>query len=271
MADVQDVFARIVRDAALGERLRADPRATLLELGLDEPASERLLAAGVERLLAYNWMVHSRLTRTIQEFSPRATKLVAAQLGPLVHEWIAASGPRSPYLRDVPSEFLTWARPRWAALIAAGEAPAWLLELFEHELLQRALVRDMQRCGPPSSHVVQIDRGMLGNPTARVVRREYAVHRLPAKLELDRLPTLEPGSFALAAWRDASDRPHVLELRPRHAALLEQLLLGESLREALARACHSLGETLDDVILGDAAVTLAEWCDAQVLLGARGH
>lgn len=270
MADVQDVFARIVRDAALGERLRSDPEATLRELGLDDAASERLLAAGVERLLAYNWMVHSRIKRTIQEFSPRATKLVAAHLGELVHEWIAAAGPRSPYLRDVPSEFLAWARPRWAALIAAGEAPPWLTELFEHELLQRALVRDTQRCGPPSSHVVQIDRGMLGNPTARVIRREYAVHRLPAKLDPDHLPTLERGSVALAAWRDAEDRPHVLELRPRHAALLEQLLRGESLREALVHACSSLGETLDDVILGDAAVTLAEWCETQVLLGARG-
>lgn len=265
---VHEVFAAIVRDVGLAERLRAEPHATLASLGLDEPTRTRVLEAGVERLFAYNAMVHSRLLRTVEEFSPRATSLVAAQLPGLVHAWIADRGPTSPYLRDVPSEFLEWARPRWATLIAAGEAPPWLIELFEHELVQRALVRDMQGCGQPSPHTVQIDRGMLGNATARVIRREFAVHRLPNKLDPAALPTLERGSVALVAWRDAHDRPRFLELRARHAALLEQLLAGASLGEALRTACASLGETLDDVILGDAAVTLAQWCDDQVLLGA---
>ena len=63
---------------------------------------ERLLAAGVERLLAYNWMVHSRIKRTIQEFSPRATKLAQeAGFEPATLSGISGTGPRHPTRRGL--------------------------------------------------------------------------------------------------------------------------------------------------------------------------
>ena len=265
---VQLALGRVLRDSALVERLVADPHATLAELGLDEPTRTRVLGCGVERLVAYNSMVQTRLLRTVREFSPRAAVVVGDRLGPLVREWIAEQGPSSPYLREVPFEFLAWARPRWAQAIAEGQLPAWTLELFEHELEQRALVRDPRASGQASPHTVELERGMVGNQTARILRREFAVHRLPAKLDPAALPELERGSFVLVAWRDLADKAHFVQLRPRHAALLERLLAGASLRDALFGACAALGETLDDTILGDTVVTLAQWCDDQLLLGA---
>jgi hypothetical protein len=265
---VQLAFGRVLRDAGLVERLAADPDATLAELGLDEPTRTRLLAYGVGRLVAYHSMVHSRLLRTIREFSPRACTIVGARLPALVHGWIGEHGPSSPYLREIPTEFFAWARPRWAEAIATGDLPAWLIELFEHELEVRALLRDDRASGQPSVHPVALDRGMLGNPTARLLRREFAVHRLAAKLDPAALPELERGTFVLVAWRDHNDEPRFLELRPRHAALLERLIAGASLQHALITACAELGEALDDTILGDAAVTLAQWCDDHLLLGA---
>ncbi|MFV8752887.1 hypothetical protein ACNOYE_20265 [Nannocystaceae bacterium ST9] len=270
---VQLAFGRVLREHALIERLRADPHAVLAELGLDEPTRARVLASGVERLVAYHEMVHSRLLRTVREFSPRATTLIGARLpGVLpgvVHDWIAERGPSSPYLREVPYEFLAWARPRWREAIARGELPEWTIELFEHELEHRLLLRDDRSIAPPSSQPVGLEHGMLGNATARLLRREFAVHRLPAKLDLDAgLPEVARGSFTLVGWRDRDDKPRFLELRARHAALLERLIAGQTLRDALFGACAALGESLDDTILGDTAVTLAKWCDDQLLLGA---
>ncbi len=267
---VQLAFGRVLRDRALVDRLAVDPHAVLAELGLDQAARDQLLAHGVNRLIAYNTMVHSRLLRTLREFSPRACSLVRDRLPGLVHDWIAECGPSSLYLREVPGEFLVWARPRWAEAIATGEQPAWLIELFEHELEQRALVRDPRASGQPSPHEVGLERGMLGNPTVRLLHREFAVHRLPATLDPAALPSLERGTLVLAAWRDRNDKARFAPLRARHAALLERLLAGASLRDALFGACAALGETLDDTILGDAAVTLAQWCDDHVLLGAAG-
>lgn len=265
---VQLALGRVIRDATLAERLALDPHGTLAELGLDEPARDRLLACGVGRLVAYNSMVRSRLLRTVREFSPRACTIVGNRLPALVYEWIAERGPSSPYLREIPSEFFEWARPRWTQAIAAGELPAWLLELFEHELEQRALLRDDRPSGQPSPHPVALEHGMLGNQTARLLRREFAVHRLPATLDPAALPEVARGVFVLAAWRDRSDKARFLELPARHAALLERLIGGASLRDALFSACAALGEALDDAILGDAAVTLATWCDQHLLLGA---
>jgi hypothetical protein len=267
---IQLVFGRVIRDAALAERVTADPHAALAELGLDEPTRERLLACGVGRLIAYNTMVRTRLLRTVREFSPRACSIVGDRLPPLVEAWIAERGPSSPYLREVPGEFFSWARPRWAQAIAAGELPPWLIELFEHELEQRALVRDDRSSGQASPHPVALEQGMLGNPTARLLRREFAVHRLPGTLDPANLPEVEQGSFVLVGWRDRSEKARFLELRPRHAALLERLIAGASLRDALFGACAALGEALDDTILGDTAVTLARWCDDHLLLGASG-
>jgi hypothetical protein len=264
---VQLALGRVIRDAALAERLASDPHGTLAELGLDEPTRELLLAFGVGRLVAYNAMVRSRLLRTVREFSPRACMIVGDRLPALVYAWIAERGPSSPYLREIPSEFFAWARPHWVRAIAAGELPAWLIELFEHELEQRELVRDPRATGQPSPHPVALALGMVANPTARLVRREYAVHRLPAKLDPELPPEVERAAFVLAAWRDRGDKARVLELRPRHAALLERLLAGASLQDALFGACAAVGEALDDVILGDTAVTLATWCDNHLLLG----
>jgi hypothetical protein len=265
---VQLAFGRVIRDAALAERVANDPHATLAELGLDEPTRERLLARGVGRLVAYNAMVRSRLVKTIREFSPRASAIVGERLVPMVSAWIAERGPSSAYLRELPNEFFGWARPRWAEAIAVGELPAWLIELFEHELEQRAVLRDERPSGEPSPHTVALEQGMLGNPTARLLRREFAVHRLPATLDPANQPEVARGGFVLVAWRDRGDKVRFLELRARHAQLLERLFAGASLRDALLGACATLGETLDDTILGDTVVVLAEWCDKHLLLGA---
>lgn len=265
---VQLALGRVIRDAALAERLAADPHGTLAELGLDEPTRERLLACGVGRMVAYNAMVRSRLLRTIREFSPRACTIVGDRLPALVYAWIAERGPSSPYLREIPNEFFAWARPRWARSIASGELPAWLLELFEHELQQRELIRDERASGEPSPHPVALALGMVANPTARLVRREFAVHRLPATIDPKLVPEVEQGTFVLVGWRDRDDKARVLELRPRHAALLERLLAGASLQDALFGTCAALGQALDDTILGDTAVVLATWCDNHLLLGA---
>jgi hypothetical protein len=98
------------------------------------------------------------------------------------------------------------------------------------------------------------------------VRYEWAVHELPAALE-DRSAPAER-SVALLVYRDAEHAVRFLELTPTAAAVLEQLLAGESLREGIARACAALGLTMDDSVLADTARLLADLGERGVLLGA---
>jgi hypothetical protein len=261
-------FGRLIREPLLRARFEANPDEVLGELGLDEADRAAMLAHGPRRVLAYGQMVFGRLYRTLFELMPRTSKLLEPHgLGAELRTWVTEVGPRSPYLLELPSEFLAWVRPRWLARIGSAEHwPAWLLELAEHELLIPAVRHDHRDCGGPSAHAIELERGLASNPTARLITRRFAVHRLPAKLPTP-LPQPDEGDFVLVAWRDAGDRVQVLELEPRAAALLERLLAGQTLREALFGACAAVGETLDDGILQSTALTLADWCDRHLLLG----
>jgi hypothetical protein len=263
---IQAVFGRIIRDPALRDRVAEDPEATLAELGLDARSRAGMLAAGVERLLAYHTMVHARLRRTIASFlGPAAPPLGDERLRVEVATWIAERGPETPYLRDVAGQFVSWARPRWEADEAL---PPWLGELAQHQITTRALRSDPRVVGPQTEAKIDLERPIVCNPTTRVLRYRWAVHRAPVrdkKLEAEPEP-FEPG-HAVIGYRDAKHNPRFVELAPRSAQMFELLLAGQTLREALFGACEAVGETLDDEILSITAVTLADLVERHVLLG----
>lgn len=265
----QAVFGQLVRDGSLRERLRADPSATLAELGLDEQQRAGMLAAGDKRLLVYHEMVHARLVKTIRSFIAGASERIGDdRLRAEVREWIAVPGPKTRYLRSIPAEFLAWVRPRWDA---DESLPPWIAEYCDHVVAVRTIRNDPRSVGQQTDVKLELERPVICNPTTRVYRYRWAVHRLPTPL----LPAAEPeplgppeGGHALIGFRHPQDeQPHFFDIKPRSAHMLERLLAGESLRDALFGACEAMGETLDDEILSVTAVTLADLIDRQVLLG----
>ncbi len=261
---VQAALGRVARDPGLRDRFAAAPEATLAELGLSAEDRAGMLRYGPTRLLAYHEMVHSRLLSTIRSFlGGAAQRLGPARLRADLDAWVAGPGPTSAYLRDVPAEFLAWVRPRWAA---DESLPPWLVELADHQVLIRTVRNDPREIGEPTGLGLELERPIAVNPTVRLVRYRWAVHRLPKRFGPELEPPAEP--TIVIAHRDRDEQPAFVEIKPRSAAMLERLIAGETLREALFGACAAMGETLDDRILGVTAVTLADLLDRGVLLGA---
>jgi uncharacterized protein len=261
---VQAALGRVARDPELRDRFAQAPEATLAELGLDERERAGMLRYGPTRLLAYHEMVHSRLLGTIRTFlGGAADQLGSERLRADVDAWIGGPGPTTPYLRDIPAEFLAWARPRWAA---DPSLPPWLVELADHQVLIRTIRNDPREIGTASEAKLDLDRPIACNPTVRVLRYRWSVHRLPTPLGPEESPAED--APIVIGHRNRAELPVFFELEPRPARMLELLLAGRSLREALFGACESLGETLDDAILSATALTLADLHDRHVLLGA---
>jgi hypothetical protein len=262
---IRSALGQIIRDRALYDRVAEDPDAGLAALGLDAQARAGMLASGTQRLLAYHHMAHGRLFKTIRTFlGGAAVRLGDDRLRSDVDDWIADPGPKTVYLRDIPAEFLAWARPRWDEDPAL---PAWLGELAAHQVLIRTLRNDPREVGPHSEVSIDLERPIVCNATIELVRPRWAVHRLPAKLPDDAEPELLAGGHAVIAYRHADDQPRFIDIKPRSAHMLDLLIAGNSLRDALFGACEATGETLDDEILSVTAVTLADLIDRHVLLG----
>ena len=262
---VQSLLGQVIRNRELRDRLEADPEAVLRELELPAADRELLLQASIPRLLAYHDMANNRLFRTVRTFiGGAATRLGEARLRADMRQWLIETGPHTPYLRDVPDEFLAWARPRWEADSAL--AP-WIPELAAHQVMIRTLRNAPLRVAPASETKIDLERAITCNATARLLRYRWAVHRLPAKLPPDLEPKPLGGGHAVLGFRDLEGRPRFVDLEPRAALLVERLLAGQTLREALFGACEALGEALDDAILSATALTLADLSERHILLG----
>lgn len=262
---VQQLLGQVIRDRALREQLEREPEQVLRERGIEGEDARLLLDVGIQRLIAYHEMVHSRLFKTIKAFmGGAATRMGDARLRADVRRWMVALGPRSQMLRDVPHEFLEWAQPQWAD---DASLPPWLSELAAHQVLIRTLRNTPVQVAPASENKIDLERPVRCNATARVLRYRYAVHRLPRKLPEDIEPELLEAGHAVVAFRNAEHKPRFIDIKARSAVMLERLLAGQTLREALFGACEAMGETLDDQILSVTAVTLADLCERHVLLG----
>jgi hypothetical protein len=262
----QQAFGQIVRDGSLRKQLRTDPDATLAQLGLDERERTGMLGAGAKRLLVYHEMVHARLLKNIRSFLEGAGERIGdARLSADVRDWITTAGPTSRYLRDVAAEFLVWVRPRWET---DESLPPWFLEYCDHVVAVRTIRNDPRPAGPPTDGKLELERPVACNATTRLYRYGWAVHRLPTPFSAEREPEPMHGSVVVGFRHPTDELPHFFDIKPRSAHMLERLLAGATLREALFDACAAMGETLDDEILSVTAVTLADLVDRGVILGS---
>jgi len=255
-------------DACFGESAAAfegDLRGYLARHGVAKEDAEALLASprrlGLYRQLVRHNVVHVvgvMLTRTRE----RLERLASGVFDRAVSTFMAERGPRTAHLRDVPGEFLAWARPR---LRSDARIPGWIVDHAELELVDFTVGVAPRPAAPPPLLDVTADRPLVFKEPHVMVRLGWAVHEL-AHDDLEAIPAER--EVHLLVYRDDEHRTRFLDLTPAAAAILERLFAGQPLAGARVEACRAAGIAMDDAVLGGAARLLADLGERGVLLGA---
>jgi hypothetical protein len=180
-----------------------------------------------------------------------------------IDDFLAEVGPKTPHLRDVPREFLSFAAPR---LCNRARVPEWLVDYAELELIDFTIGVAPRPRPPPPLAEVSAELPLVFADPKTLVRLEWAVHELPSD-DFTRVPERRPTT--LLVYRDVEHRTRFLDLTPLAAAILERLFEGRSLAQAMRLAAESEGAVLGESVLGGAAQLLADLGERGVLLGAR--
>jgi len=254
----------VVRRNEAADQLRESPRTFLERAGVEGADLDQLSGLGADRLLVYRRLVFNRFIDAVEMTIPRTMHRRGRDaLKADVSMFLDVEGSRSPYLRDIATEFVRWVSPLW---LADPDVPNYLPELARHELLSFETASMSDESEQLAQEQLDLERGVAFQRATKVAHYDYAVHQLPANEEDRTEPLAEPTS--LLAYRDAEHRVRYLELGPVSAAVLTELLeRATTLREAIARGCAAADVQIDDEMLGGIAQLLAELADRGVLLG----
>jgi hypothetical protein len=256
----------MIASACLGrdEASLGDLRAHLARHGVGGDDAEAILAAP-RRLGLYRRLVRYNVTSVsetmLKRTRDRMEAIAKGAFADTIDAFLEEVGPRTPHLRDVPSELLAFAAPRWRA---DARLPPWLVDYATLELLDFTIGVAPRPGPPPPVADVSADRALVFADPKTLVRLAWAVHELD---DGDASP--EARDVAILVYRDAEHATRFLELTPLAGAILERLFGGATLADAMIDACKVHGASLDEAVLGGAARMLADLAERGVLLGAR--
>lgn len=261
---LEAMFAAACLRAGADASFGSDLRAFLEASGVAGEDVETILAAP-PRLALYRRLVRNNLTGVTQKML-KATRARLDADAPGAFDasfdaFLDDVGPRTHYLRDVPGEFLDWVEPRWRA---RTDLPEWAADLARCELVEFQIAAEIAPPNPGEAVDVAPDRALVFRGPLRVVRYAYAVHAIFAEEDARATPEARP--TALLVYRDDDHAIERLELTPVQAAMMEHLLEGRTLGEAVRGAVTATGASQE---LADVARFLAELGERGVLLGGR--
>jgi hypothetical protein len=233
--------------------------------GKSPPSAEELAAADLppkrvaiyRRLLRHN--VFGVIETMLGKTKARLDARVSGEMDRAVDAFLDEVGPRTPHLRDVPSEFLAFIAPRWRA---DERLPRWIADHAELELLDFTISVAPRPLPPPPLADVTAERALVFAEPKALIRLGWAVNVIAAD-ETAAEPEERP--VAILVYRDREHCSRFLELTPLAAAILERLFAGETLGQAMTNACA----VLDPEVLAGTAHLLADLGERGVLLGAR--
>lgn len=258
-------LAALIRQRSAPTAAQDDFEAYLRAQGVEGDDLRAMLEVGAKRALVYRRLVFNSMRNVTIDFIERTVaRLGFERVRGDFEGFVEARASESPYLRDVPGEFVEWVVPRWTA---DPEVPAWIPELARHELLEY-VVRSDPRGGEPDTELpLALDRPLRFDGTTRLVRYAHAVHRLPRAKDDRTEPDAEP--TCLLVYRDPEHKARYLALTPFADALVRELLGGKAVQPALIDAAAAIGEPLDDEKLATTAQLLADLAERRVCLGAE--
>jgi len=261
----------LMADACFGgsEAARAfegDLEAYLEKHGVAKEDAEAILASP-RRLGLYRQLVRHNVVNVVGVMLERTRERLEAHVpgafDRAVDGFLAEQGPRTAHLRDVPSEFLAWASPRWRH---EATVPAWLADYAELELVDFTIGVAPRPLPPPPLADVTAERALVFGEPRVIVHLAWAAHEVPAD-DVHAVP--DKRAVHLLVYRDSEHCTRLLDLTPLAAAILERLFDGRPLASAMVEACAATAHPLDDSVLSGAARLLADLGDRGVLLGAR--
>lgn len=225
---------------------------------------EALEAMGRERLDVYRELVRGSLHRLLGDLLPRTVARLGEDAERWIDAWLAELGPRSRVLRELVDEWIAWATPRWSG---DPRVAPYLADLARHEAIERAVAAAPARDDPPGmSERFAIDARLVFDASARIARYDHAIHTLPEDEDDRSAPPAIP--TALLVYRDRDHRVRFLELSPLAAAVVERLLDGARVVDALQAGAAAVGEPVDDERLARMSRLLADLAERGILRGA---
>ncbi len=258
MSDValQRALADACLDESASEELARDPGAFLRSRDVPE---EDIVALGdaVRRFALYRTLVRNNLRDVTENLLPVTRERLGSRFDRDFAAFLGERGPASPYLRDVPFEFVDWVLPRWAA---DPELPRWAADSARHELATFAAGASPPVPEPALADLA-LERPVALSASARLLELAWAVH-----VPFEGAP--EERAVLLLVHRDAEYVVRVLELTPLAFALVAELQSGAPLAQAMKSACERTGHVLDDDTLASIARLLADFGERGIILGA---
>jgi hypothetical protein len=233
------------------------------------PDDWRALGRETSRWQAYRRMVRSRFYQTIDHGFERLIGAIGAdRFHRIVDRFLAEDPPRSPYLRDLPGEFLRFAEARPGALC---DLPPYAKDLMRYEWAELDAAYSHEEVRADDVVALDMHRPAVLTPTHRLLHLEYPVHSMGTDgsgAPLARAP------IALCLYRDR--RTHdveTLELTPVAASLLAGMARRDGaepapLVEVVQRAAAEHGAAVDVAFVEALSALLAELTERGVLLGS---
>ncbi|MCU0656259.1 MAG: putative DNA-binding domain-containing protein [Polyangiaceae bacterium] len=214
------------------------------------------------RLAIYRRLVQGALDTCMLSILPRTAARLGDRFWREARRFYAERGPATHYLRDVPSEFLAWCRGRWPSL---EDIPAYALDLAAHEVTAIEVGAALDGSARPAVAALSLEAPVVFQEATALRRYAHAVHLLPEE-ESDRSePEARP--VALLVYRDAAHELRYLELSPTAAFLLEGLLEGLTLQQAIVEGARRGEVRVADARLQGVAVLLGDLAERGALLG----
>lgn len=259
------ILGAVIREHDAPERMASSFEDFLADRGASRADIEAMLDVGAQRFEVYRKLVHNRIRNVCRDFLPRTH----ARIGPGrfardVGVFLDACGVRSPYLRDVPGEFVRHVAGQW---LEDPDISDYLADLARHELLECDVRNDPRGGEAPTGRPLALHEPLVFDGAARLMRYDYAVHCMSVDVEDHAEPERTPTQ--LLVYRDAASHVRYLELTPFAARVTEALMVrGLRVCDGLAWAAAESNDPLDDAKLAIAAQFLADLADRGVMLGA---
>jgi uncharacterized protein len=267
---LQRAMAAACLSAGTDLAIERDLGAFLAGHGVSAEDAEAILRAP-RRLAVYRSLVRNGLSTVVLRILPatraRMNAACAGRFDVDLETFVDLVGPRTHYLRDVPSELFAWAEPRWRG---DPQVPAYLSDLARWELARFSITSSEPAHGPLAEGDavtgVTAERSLVFAESIHLTRFGWAVHELSREPDATELPARR--DVRLLAYRDGAHAVRWLELTPMAGSLVERLASGNPLGEAVTDACAE-HETTADRVIPDVARLLADLAERGVILGAR--
>lgn len=239
----------------------ADRERWLLGRALSDRDQRALGELDSTSFVLYRTLVRRTLASAIRLELPRLDELLGERLDLEIEIFLGERLARSHYLRDVAFEFVAFVETRWPE---DPTLPPCALDLARHELSAFEVA-----CAPdppaPTGYTPALDvaRAVIFDPAVRLHVYAFPVHELEEGAR-----TLSPRKTELLGYRDRAHEVRYLSLSPLAARIVDRLLAGAPLGEAIAGACAERGVDLDGAVVEQTSALLADLAERGALLGS---